>query len=112
MAKFTFGSDSLVNINGSLDVEGSVAAFRAALTAWEAETSAARASTHAAIGAVLDKYGADGRLRKSDVVRAVIAHVGADLSTWAELEALVDECLSDRSRYDVARGRNGGVRRA
>jgi len=112
MAKFSFDASSLIHTNGSLDVEGSVAAFRTALVEWEAQTSAARASTHTAINAVLDKYGADGRLRKSDVIRAVIGYVGADLDAWAELEALIEECLQDRSRYDVARGRNGGVKRA
>ena len=112
MAQFKFDTSALVFINGTLDCEASCEAFRTALVEWEAQTSAARASTHTAINAVLDKYGADGRLRKSDVIRAVIGALGADIATWAELEALIEECLQDRSRYDVARGRNGGVKRA
>lgn len=110
-SSFSFVSDVVRSADGSLDVERTLAAFQAAVCAYEEHTKAERADIHAAIGNVLDKYGADGRLRKGDVVKACLAAMGADLAQWAELEVKILECLSDRSRYDVARGRAGGVRR-
>ncbi len=110
-SSFSFLSDIVTTANGTLDVSRTVAAFEAALIAFHEANAAERADIHATIEAVLDKYGADGRLRKGDVVKAALAAMGADLSQWADLEVKILECLGDRTRYDVARGRAGGVRR-
>ena len=109
MSKFIFNSNSIVYVNGKLDVEATTEAFQAALISWENETGERLANVRDACVSAFDGYAPGTRIPKPLVVQIAMMRLNATPDTWRELEEDISSVLADTSTFDVARGRSGGV---
>lgn len=113
MDKFTVRDES-----GSVDVDASVAAFRAALVAQVAQGEKLGAQIETAVDAVFDEKGA--RLPKGMLIDGVLAKLGATPDTHSSLTRATEEYLrantskdkgADGRRIAAIKGQKGGLQR-
>jgi hypothetical protein len=106
------------NASGSVDIDASTAAFRAALTAQVAGAEALATKIEAAIEAVFDEQGA--RLPKGMLIDGALAKLGATSETHTSLTHSVEEYLrantskdkgADGRRIAAIKGQKGGLQR-
>jgi uncharacterized protein (DUF849 family) len=108
MSKFDF-SQAVLFSNGDLDMESTTEAFQKALCAWYENTRAELALVRLAVIKAFDGYAPGTRIPKPLVVQIAMMHLGATPDTWRSLEDQINLVLQDRTTFDVARGRAGGV---
>lgn len=113
MEKYTVRSE-----NGSIDIEASTQAFRAALTAQVASAEALATKIEAAVDAVFDEQGI--RLPKGMLIDGALAKLGATSETHTSLTHSVEEYLrantskdkgADGRRIAAIKGQKGGLQR-
>lgn len=113
MKEFTVRS-----VDGSVDVDASVAAFRAALTCQMVESEKMASQIEAAVDAVFDEKG--GRLPKEMLIDGVLSKLNVKADTHSSLTRATEEYLRfntskdkgvDGRRLAAVKGQKGGIQR-
>jgi uncharacterized protein (DUF849 family) len=108
MSKFDF-SQAVLFSNGDLDVDSTTEKFKNELIEWFDNTRAELATVRAAVIGAFDGYAPGTRIPKPLVIQIAMMALRATPDTWRGLEEQINMVLQDRTTFDVARGRSGGV---